>query len=113
MKAAASPMRPSTTHRFSQLTDLAARGSGRAARSALFCGNLHLGSQLLPEFVEEAAEFRVVMDEKDIARPGDIDAFVAKDAPRTAAHQQDAVGERDGLGQVMRHEEDGAAGAFP
>src|SRR5260370_1293659 len=68
-----------------------------------------LHRELVPDLVVQPAELDVAMDEEDVARPRDADPVVAHDPARPGAHQDDAIGEPDRLGQIMGHEQHGAA----
>jgi hypothetical protein len=49
----------------------------------------------------------------DRARAGQVDVVDPREPARTGRHHDDAIGEKDGLADVVRHEDDGLPGLAP
>ena len=73
--------------------------------------------ELLAEHVPEGAELPGVLvrlaDPDDVARARELDLVHVLDAAGPPRQDDDAVGERDGLGEVVGHEDDGLPPAGP
>src|SRR5690242_3810028 len=74
----------------------------------------HLGFERLPDVAVKRMEGRVGLDLGDVARPRQRHPPVADDARgRSGRHNDDAVGQRDRLLQIVGNEEDGLAVGAP
>src|SRR4051812_4605223 len=89
-------------------------GSARPARSESGSAIIHrrrsdLGLEDAPDALIHSVEFRVAVQFGDLARPRQLDLELGLDAPGPARHDDDAIGERDRLGEVMGNEDDSDA----
>src|SRR5438552_11416811 len=65
----------------------------------------HLVSQVVPDLLVDPRELRLESDLGDIARARQIDAVDALHGPRARGDDDDAVGERDRLLEIVGHED--------
>src|SRR5579859_2991617 len=91
---------------------LAARLRGEAVLRALIADQ-DLAPEVRPDLLVQLHEAWLEADLGDVPGPRDVDAVVALDGARPRGDHYDAVGERDGLFQVVRHEHDRRAGGRP
>src|SRR5438132_13322153 len=64
----------------------------------------HLVSEVVPDLLIDPRELRLESDLGDVPRPRQIDAIDALDGPGTRRDDDHAIGERDRLLEIVRHE---------
>src|SRR2546423_12473187 len=72
-----------------------------------------LVSEVVPDLLIDARELRLEADLGDVPRPWKIDAVGALHRPRPRRDDDDAIGERDCLLEIVRHEYDPGARRGP
>src|SRR5437773_4766160 len=65
----------------------------------------HLVSEVVPDLLVDPRELRLEPDFGDVPRPRQIDAIDALHGPRPRGDDDDAVGERDRLLEIVGHED--------
>src|SRR5438552_4383620 len=73
----------------------------------------HLVSEVVPDLLVDPRELRLEPDFGDVPRPRQIDAIHALHGARSGGDDDNAVGERDRLLEVVRHEDHRCAGSRP
>src|SRR5437762_5734697 len=72
-----------------------------------------LVSEVVPDLLIDPREFRLEAYLGNVARPREIDAVDALHRPRPRRDDDHAIGERDGLLEIVRDEHDGSARRGP
>src|SRR2546427_6146664 len=67
----------------------------------------HLVSEVVPDLLIYPGELRMEADLAYVPRTRKVNAVRALDGPRAGGDHDDAIGERDGLLEIMGHEDDG------
>src|SRR2546429_2104150 len=89
----------------SLLASSARAGSLRDAALRALIAHEHLVSQVVPDLLVDPRELRLESDLGDVPRPRQIDAIDALHGPRPRSDDDDAVGERDRLLEIVGHED--------
>src|SRR5207249_11670935 len=86
---------------------LVGSGPTNALRDALraLIAHEHLVSEVVPDLLVDPRELRLEPDFGDVPRPRQIDAIDALHGPRPRGDDDDAVGERDRLLEIVGHED--------